>query len=293
MREYENSVTVRKPSVGARTGYFFLAVAPVVACIVLQFICVLVVLIGAFVLALLKTPIDYTDMAAVEAMYMEVALGSAPAGVLAYHVVGTLVFGIWYYFSFRRPRPRLLDSIRKLNLKNLIITVVCGVGLCFFANGTVCIEAVLMPELVEDYMDMAQTAGLGTNVLAIVASVVLAPIGEEFICRGLAQKYAKKCFGKFWIANLLQALLFGLIHMNWVQGIYAFAIGLVLGWLVERYDTILPAILLHCVVNFSSTVWVGYVLGPVPMNLVSGMILVIVPSVLIGGMLIWGGKKEV
>jgi len=29
------------------------------------------------------------------------------------------------------------------------------------------------------------------------------------------------------------------------------------------------------------------------MNLVSGLILVIVPSVLIGGMLIWGGKKKV
>lgn len=299
MQEYESNMPMynymaqpKKMTVGERMGYFFLSLTPIAACIILQFICVFAVLVVALVAAMLMTPIDPTDMNAIMELYTEVALSSAPAGVLAYHVVGTLVFGLWYYLSFKRPRPRFTSSLRRLNGKNLLITVVCGVCLCFFANGTVCIESVVVPGIVEEYMEMAETAGLGSNVLAIIASIVLAPIGEEYVCRGLAMKYAKKCFGKFWIANLLQAFLFGLIHMNWVQGIYAFVIGLVLGWLTERYDTILPAILLHFVVNFSSSTWVPYVLTPLPMNMGVGLILTLVPVIIMAWLLIWGGEKE-
>lgn len=299
MQEYENNMPMynymvqpQKMTAGDRIGYFFLSLTPIAACIILQFICVFAVLVVAFVGAMLMTPIDPMDMNAIMELYTEVALSSSPAGVLAYHVVGTLVFGLWYYFSFKKPRPKLMSSLRKLNGKNLLITVGCGVCLCFFANGTVCIESVVVPGIVEEYMEMAEAAGLGSNMLAIIASIVLAPIGEEYVCRGLAMKYAKKCFGKFWIANLLQALLFGLIHMNWVQGIYAFVIGLVLGWLTERYETILPAILLHFVVNFSSSTWVPYVLTPLPMNMGVGLILTLVPIIIMAWLLIWGGERE-
>ena len=283
----------KKMVLGERIGYFFLSLAPVVTCVVLQVVCVFVVLVMAMVWALLTSGVIPADMNAVMGLYEQVALDSAPTGVLVYHVVGTLVFGLWYYLSFRKPRPGIKASLRSMNGKSLLLTVLCGVCLCFFANGTVCIESVLAPGLVEEYLEMAETAGLGNNTLAIIASVVLAPIGEEYVCRGLALKYAKKCFGHFWIANVLQAFLFGLIHMNWVQGIYAFVIGLVLGWLTERYESVLPAIILHFVVNFSSTVWVPYVLEPLPVNLGVGILLMLVPAVLMAWLLIWGGKKEV
>lgn len=281
----------KKMSAGARVGYGFLSLAPVVACIILQFACVFVVLIAAVVIEMLKNPVNVSGFDAYMEWYTQVVVNCAPAGVVAYHIVGTLVFGIWYYFSFKKPRPGIGVSFGKLNWKNGLIAVLCGICLCFFANGTVCLESVLTPGIVEDYMEMAEAAGLGTNWFVILAAILLAPIGEEYVCRGLTLKFAKKAFGKFWIANLLQAFLFGLIHMNWVQGIYAFVIGLVLGWMVERYDSIVPAMILHCVVNFSSSTWVPYVLMPVPANLISGLVLTIVPLAAVAGLLFWGGKK--
>lgn len=282
----------KKLSAGARVGYGFLSLSPIVACVALQFICVFVVMIVGVVIEMLKNPVDMSDMNAYLEWYNQVVADYSSTGVVAYHIVGTLVFGIWYYFSFKKPRPTVIGAFKKLNWKNVLIAVLCGVCLCFFANGTVCIESVILPKMVEDYMEMAEAAGLGTDLFVILAAILLAPIGEEYVCRGLTQKFAKKAFGKFWIANLIQAFMFGLIHMNWVQGIYAFVIGLVLGWMVERYDSIILAMILHCTVNFSSSTWVPYVLENVPANMVTGLILTIVPMFLVAGLLIWGGKKK-
>lgn len=56
----------------------------------------------------------------------------------------------------------------------------------------------------------------------------------------------------FWIANIVQALLFGLMHGNIVQGLYTFATGLVLGFLYWRLGDLRYPILLHFGLNASS-----------------------------------------
>ena len=69
---------------------------------------------------------------------------------------------------------------------------------------------------------------------------------------------AKKCL-PFWAANLLQALLFGIFHMNMIQGIYAFCLGLVLGYVCNRGGSIYYSILLHMLFNFWGTVLSGLI----------------------------------
>lgn len=283
----------RKISVSGRIGYFFLALLAVLACIVLQLVCALVVIIPAMFIEMLQYSAEllYYDESRLMELYMEIYYKWAPVGVLAYHVVGTIVFGVWYRFSFWKPRPTIRQSFRNFSLKSILVSIGCGIALCLFANGTVVVEMFVMPAQVEAYMEMAEVAGLGTDIWAMIASILLAPIGEEFICRGVVLQFGRRAFGKFWIANIFQALLFGLIHMNWVQGIYAFVIGLVLGYLVKQYNTILPAMLMHMVVNLSSSTWIAYLLAPVPATLPIGIILTVFPWTVIIPLLIWGRKK--
>ena len=99
---------------------------------------------------------------------------------------------------------------------------------------------------------MMERSGIGTNGMVIFATVCLAPIGEELVFRGLTMKYAEKAFGRFWAANLLQAFLFGVIHMNWVQGVYAFFGGLVL-----------------------------------PLNFITATLLVVIPAAIAIGLIAW------
>ena len=80
---------------------------------------------------------------------------------------------------------------------------------------------------------------------------LLAPLAEEVVFRGAVLRSLLHTFGDkyHWIAIAASALLFGLIHFNLAQGIHAFIIGLLLGWLYYRTGSIIPGVVLHWVNN--------------------------------------------
>ena len=57
--------------------------------------------------------------------------------------------------------------------------------------------------------------------------------------------------------------MFGIIHMNWIQGTYDFCLGLLLGFVNERYNSLYAAILLHALFNFCGT-YLAEALGFLP-----------------------------
>ena len=83
--------------------------------------------------------------------------------------------------------------------------------------------------------------------------LLIGPISEELIFRGAILDRLYLAF-PFWAANLLQALLFGIYHMNLVQGIYAFVLGAVLGLVRVSVGTIFASIGTHIIFNATSYV---------------------------------------
>ena len=53
-------------------------------------------------------------------------------------------------------------------------------------------------------------------------------------------------------AIVLQAAIFGFMHMNWVQGCYAGAAGLIFGWVLVTTGKLRYTILLHFAFNAGS-----------------------------------------
>lgn len=88
--------------------------------------------------------------------------------------------------------------------------------------------------------------GLGDTFSMFLYAGLFAPIGEEILFRGLIlrslQPYGKK------FAILASAFLFGVFHGNVVQSPYAFAVGLVLGYVTLEYS-IGWAMVLHMINN--------------------------------------------
>lgn len=84
-----------------------------------------------------------------------------------------------------------------------------------------------------------------------IAIGVLAPIAEEMVFRGAVLRVLLHLTGsqKHWLAIAISALLFGLVHLNLAQGVHAFIIGLILGWMYYRTGSIIPGIVLHWVNN--------------------------------------------
>ena len=84
--------------------------------------------------------------------------------------------------------------------------------------------------------------------LSTLASVVLAPIVEELLFRKLLID-RMRCYGEK-TAIFISALCFGLFHGNFSQLFYAFAVGLLFGYIYSKTRRLWYTISLHAAVNF-------------------------------------------
>lgn len=100
--------------------------------------------------------------------------------------------------------------------------------------------------------------GTGTAIAAeILYSCLIAPITEELLYRGFALKNLSRVSQRTGI--LITAFLFGLGHQNIAQFVLAFPLGIFLGAITVRHNSILPAIFVHITVNTVSTLFdLGY-----------------------------------
>lgn len=182
-----------------------------------------------------------------------------------------IVFIPWFYFGCGRPKTTKDLTKRVFAPRTLLVVLVLAVGMNYGINCLLQLIYELAPELMESYQELMESAGLGENAWANAAAVILAPLGEELIFRGVIFHYARKAAAgmkspkkAFWIANCIQALLFGIYHLNPVQGLYAFAIGLVLGYLCQKYRSVIPGMLAHLIFNGISALFSEQLYGWIP-----------------------------
>lgn len=95
-----------------------------------------------------------------------------------------------------------------------------------------------------------------SSQFGLLAVGFIGPIAEEVVFRGAILRRLLDFYGNRgkWTAIVLTALLFGVVHGNWVQGINAFTLGLLLGWMYSRTRSIVPGIVFHIVNNTISVI---------------------------------------
>lgn len=76
---------------------------------------------------------------------------------------------------------------------------------------------------------------------------LLGPLLEELLYRGVILQGLRKYNER--LAIVVSALIFGLMHQNYQQFILAFALGLVLATVTLKYESIVPAVITHVIVN--------------------------------------------
>jgi len=88
--------------------------------------------------------------------------------------------------------------------------------------------------------------------LLIVTIVILAPIGEELLFRGFLQKYLENTWGDVTRAILFSSLFFAAIHFNPYWMIQIYFLGVLLGFLAWRTQSVFPCIVFHIIINGAS-----------------------------------------
>lgn len=155
-------------------------------------------------------------------------------------------------------------------VKSLAILLLVGVSAQFLVGCLLGFVEMLFPEAMAEYAELMEDTSVGVFAIVSALSIaVLAPINEEIVCRGVMLECAMRAMSPgwnatdgaryravsaraFWIANTLQALAFGVLHMNLIQGSYAFVLGAVLGWVFWRTGKLRYPIILHFAMNASS-----------------------------------------
>ncbi|NLM19679.1 MAG: CPBP family intramembrane metalloprotease [Clostridiaceae bacterium] len=99
-------------------------------------------------------------------------------------------------------------------------------------------------------------------ILQIVATVIFVPIAEELLFRGIVLgelnlRYSPR------VVVLIQAVLFGLFHMNFIQSLYTFIPGLLLGIAYYYTGNIIIPIIMHMIFNLFGGVISTFLVGKI------------------------------
>lgn len=119
------------------------------------------------------------------------------------------------------------------------------VAMMYFLNYAIGIIGVLLSKfgLPDTSPDFSLNGSVLFNTFTFISVVILAPIFEELIFRGMILNALTKYNKMF--AIIVTSLLFGLLHLNITQAIPAFFMSLVLCYMYVQTDSILVTILAH------------------------------------------------
>ena len=124
-------------------------------------------------------------------------------------------------------------------------------GGCFALAWNNVLSMVHISDYSVSYNRIRETFYVGKFFMEFCVVCLLAPMAEELLYRGIVYKRAKDWLG-IWPGIIVSAVMFGLVHMNLVQFVYAGVFGIFLGLFVEKTGKLHSAIAAHPAANLTS-----------------------------------------
>ena len=123
-----------------------------------------------------------------------------------------------------------------------------------------------------------------TSVIMFVMVVVMAPLWEELLFRGLIIGTLKKSMNP-WIAVTLSALAFGFSHGspfdmekgNPIGFFYSLVLGFLMGAIFVKFNSILPGLIFHAAYNFTA----GFATSPEPLVVIISVPIMIIEIIIL------------
>lgn len=152
---------------------------------------------------------------------------------------------VYLHFTGLSIRKRLrINSISKYSLFSIIII---SIGFIIIVDELDRIVYTLFgaPEYLQELVEQLQITSIRNGVFIVFTTIIAAPLVEEMLFRGYLQKVLEESWRDITKAILATSLFFALVHLNpyWIVQIYL--LGMVLGYLAWRTNSIIPGIILH------------------------------------------------
>ena len=161
----------------------------------------------------------------------------------------TVLVVLVIFFLLRRKKP--LEEVGLVRTEPACVGASCAAAPLLYV--VVSIALSLLPEAWLESYASASSVLAQDDIFTILATVVLAPVTEEVVFRGLIFSRLERAMPG-WLAAVLSALAFGLCHGQPVWMAYAFVLGLLFALLRLWTGSILPSLLAHFIFNSISPI---------------------------------------
>lgn len=152
-----------------------------------------------------------------------------------------IIFAVWLLRIRGMANSLLLFSLRRSDPTMILW------GLLVIVAASIVIEPLLSLFPVESMAPMREYVLKG-GTLTMFTVIVLAPVFEEMLFRGIIQESASRFYGP--LAGILVAsTIFAIVHPNPQQVINAFFSGVILGYIYYRTRSLIPVIAIHAMNN--------------------------------------------
>ena len=140
-------------------------------------------------------------------------------------------------------------KINKITLKTIVTVILIALALNFVFQST----QFLFPESMRGELASEMDTDLSgvKSFIGFITVVIIAPLTEEILFRGLILGELAKCFNMH-IAIILQAVLFGVMHGNIIWAVIAFLSAVLYGYFIRKYENIFTPVAGHMSVNLLS-----------------------------------------
>lgn len=161
------------------------------------------------------------------------------------------------FLHYRNRKYKGSLSLKKIETKSMLKMTIAILGSLGLVTALLLLldfvgqYVAFVAQWIQDYQELAEmiVSDQGNMLLQIIGTVIFVPIVEELLFRGIIMgelnfRYSPRA------VVVLQALLFGMFHLNPLQSIYTFIPGLLLGIAYYYTGNLIAPILMHMVFNF-------------------------------------------
>lgn len=162
----------------------------------------------------------------------------------AVYAVGIAAPALLYFAARRIPLQQGLP-FRRGNAADIAALVFLGCMVCLLANypAEAVAELIRRAGLNGTIPETPLTDDPAVLVFYGIETVVVPPLVEELMFRGAVLQSLRRFGDGF--AVLGSALIFGMMHGNFTQTVFAFIAGLAMGYAAVKAESLLPSILIH------------------------------------------------
>lgn len=137
--------------------------------------------------------------------------------------------------------------LNRISLNTLLSIILISVGFIVIVDelDRIVYKLFGQPDFLQELVEQLQITSIRNGIFIVFTTVIAAPLVEEMLFRGYLQKVLEESWKDITKAILVTSIFFALVHFNpyWIVQIYL--LGLVLGYLAWRTNSIIPGIILH------------------------------------------------